>query len=407
MASAFSKVYEEWLQENSPTKAPSKNNVKSEDRSGNDPDGLSDLIDSDDTTTDAEDSSAENSSEESEASSTQKQWLGKAAGHASDTAPFLIDDEEEEDYFEDNCRFEEPPVLEPVSKPMNCKHGFLAALNSPQRQQKGKVTHSVKNYSRESKSQSRSPEKKKCKLKKTDSGNLFDKMTNMVFGLDDVPPALVPSSPTPQCSSPAADKLSNIKNPSCSPDFRAMEADSTSELSVKPPLVNNNSMAGDMVVECDSTCMLGGSPPVVSPASMSVSESEARDQGEGVADTEAGSPAEQARGTNFTGERVSDCFAQEDQRFQSKISTLSTLGLYPEMNKSHTKVSSQSVASTSHADHSSIEPALDGPPILCRISASTTCLQKQAKKRSYASTCLSDGKSSVVTSPYFRDHDHA
>uniref|UniRef100_A0A2C9KX64 Uncharacterized protein n=1 Tax=Biomphalaria glabrata TaxID=6526 RepID=A0A2C9KX64_BIOGL len=206
------------------------------------------------------------------------------------SAPILVDDEEDEEFYKD---FDEPPVLKPVSKQTG--QNKTPPISSPRLTQE-----SIFSYSRTKRSYSRqrSLEDKDLKTysgKKSfrhtlsddyekrhekngkESGNIFDKFSSEKY---DSPPPLLPG---PECE-PLPEECH-------SPDFRAMEADSTSEPTCDKEVHTSRQSSQvkslEASLECDSTCMLGTSPAIVSPASLSCGESEEMKDMSGADETEA------------------------------------------------------------------------------------------------------------------------
>ena len=211
--------------------------------------------------------------------------------HFPSTAPFLVDDDEDQEsgeYFKNLGTG--PPVLEPVSHHPHAQNVFDAVDKDIKEHSKFTTKHSsfsnktyttldkpVKTYSAYGNTH-KSPQKKKRfesdskEEMKTTSGNIFDKFSPEV-GLytNDSPPPLIPSpmaiSEDPEFPLQSEPGKYAVK----SPDFCAMEADSTSELQSfhKGQERLEKGGNGELSLECDSTCMLGGSPSIVSPASNS------------------------------------------------------------------------------------------------------------------------------------------
>ncbi|KAK3803942.1 hypothetical protein RRG08_059805 [Elysia crispata] len=222
--------------------------------------------------------------------------------------PFLVDDDEEQEtgeYFKNLGTG--PPVLEPVLHHPHdrnlfdavdkdtSKHSDFTAKQSSASDKKLKgLEKTFKTYSAYGNTL-KSPLKKKnlenesqSEIKST-SGNIFDKLFSPALELhiDDSPPPLIPSLKAmaeDQQLSPQGG--AGGKYAMKSPDFCAMEADSTSELqsSSKGQEHSEKKGNGELSLECDSTCMLGGSPYIVSPASNSTcgDMEEARDCGDGL-----------------------------------------------------------------------------------------------------------------------------
>ena len=368
MSAGFSKVYEQWLKE-------SQNGIVIADdqRSNEDPNGLSELMDSD--------SSID---EEEEQSAYHKSSLPKDSRRPSVTDPGLVDDSsEDETILVENCGFDEPPILEPVSR-----MGQLQKQNlNEQMIKKGETTsfvneNNVKIHSVKSKST------KICKnpinfksLKHSD--NLFDKFNNASFCQSpDNPPPLIPSpdAPSLHSESPEREKSHDIKTQNYSPDYCAMEADSTSEVlgdfasasKIKPSSVE------DMV--CDSTCMLGGSPMVVSPSNCN-NELE-------VKETDEARTSEQAQATISNGEPIQKQYSgvcQHKPKTNSKIiNKLSILEMFSEKNP-------QNVDDFSERPEGSLElnpsvsshhpsTVIDEPPILSAMHLPLN-LRKVQKRR--------------------------
>ncbi|KAH9515235.1 hypothetical protein Btru_013965 [Bulinus truncatus] len=241
------------------------------------------------------DSIGEDSSQSSFAEFSKDQTVTVAPFHLS--APILIDDDDVDEEMLSYSHFEdEPPILEPVPK--------LLAGNRTPSAHSPKLTHkeSLRSYSRTKHSYSRqrslqesdmktysgrnsfhhtlSDDYEKRRIKNInaknskESGNIFDKFLSESY---DSPPPLIPSPEALklQCDS----QVRECKHPGHSPDFCAMEADSTSEItcgkethSILRSCQTKNS--ADVLIECDSTCMFGASPAFVSPASVSCGDSE-------------------------------------------------------------------------------------------------------------------------------------
>ncbi|XP_005104924.1 uncharacterized protein LOC101862292 [Aplysia californica] len=321
MTGGFSKVYEQWLKNSNHDDDDANDGDMDEETPYEDPEGIADLMDSD-TTEDEDGGSLMNRSPFYE-----RQWTDKSAELISDSAPILLDDDDEIFPSEKQQFEEEPPILEPVSAPTHdskssqSQHSLVSPPRSVVRNYsresmvRSSEKKTMKTYSRKSRVEENAQSLNDCLKKSKESGNIFDKFSPFPAGVEDVPPPLIPSpealrlhseSPT-GVDQPAT--TSDREHPGCSPDFCAMEADSTSEISgdsvTSCNVRNKNPVAGDVVVECDSTCMLGGSPAIVSPSSVLNGESEVRDQGGGSGvEADAGSPAEQARGTTFVTELV-------------------------------------------------------------------------------------------------------
>ncbi|GFR83088.1 hypothetical protein ElyMa_002380700 [Elysia marginata] len=241
-----------------------------------------------------------------------EKWLGKSASennssatsrkefesvshdrlHSSNSAPFLVDDDDEEqetaEYFKNLGTG--PPVLEPVSHHPHARNVFDAVDQDASRHSNFTVKHSsvsqrkIKPLEKPFKTYSaygnthKSPVKKKrfesesYSETKSNSENIFDKFSpSSRLYVNDSPPPLIPSTKAmaeDPCLSPQGEPEKYVVK---SPDFCAMEADSTSELpsSAKGLRHSDKNQNGEISLECDSTCMLGGSPQIVSPASNS------------------------------------------------------------------------------------------------------------------------------------------
>ncbi|XP_059156110.1 uncharacterized protein LOC131941118 [Physella acuta] len=226
-------------------------------------------------------------------------------------APILVDDDDLSD--NDNQFEDEPPILEPVQK--------QPASRRISKTGDGKHSGPMRNYSRNNQTYSRqrslqehqslAKSDSKEKLKPTlsddyekrqrkssvkskeskESGNIFDKFMSEQY---DSPPPLIPSPEALRLTSEV--QVSETKNQG-SPDFCAMEADSTSEI-ISDSCVSHSQPKnyGDLL-ECDSTCMLGASPVTVSPASVSNIEcEEVRDSGGGICNDGSVDTAKMATG---------------------------------------------------------------------------------------------------------------
>lgn len=213
----------------------------------------------------------------------------------NDQAPILVDDDDDEDEFLSRRQHfeDEPPVLEPALKQQqDCKSSGLGISHlSPQNYMRSynrnnhrlfrksaqyECSKSIKTYSSKDRGKHLSCEKyDDLSMKNTlKSKSIFDKLSSDSY--EDFPPPLIPSPDL--C--PGSPKL-ELKHPGHSPDFCAMEADSTSEINgdkthglLQTRRLSKNSAHGEVVIECDSTCMLAVSPIIVSPASLSSGEIE-------------------------------------------------------------------------------------------------------------------------------------
>ncbi|RUS90558.1 hypothetical protein EGW08_001646 [Elysia chlorotica] len=257
-----------------------------------------------------------------------EKWLGNSSGekissvararqlestshdrlHPPNSAPFLVDDDEEQEtgeYFKNLCTG--PPVLEPVThhppdrnlfdavEKDTVKHPEFTAKQSSASDKSFKVLEKpFKTYSAYGNTHKSPPKKKVLQHEsqmglKSSGGNIFDKLFSPASGLyiEDSPPPLIPS---PKAMAEEQQLLpqgeTGGKYAMKSPDFCAMEADSTSELqsSSKDQDCSDKKGNGELSLECDSTCMLGGSPFIVSPASNSTcgDMEEARDSSDRV-----------------------------------------------------------------------------------------------------------------------------
>ncbi|GFO10712.1 hypothetical protein PoB_003721700 [Plakobranchus ocellatus] len=207
-------------------------------------------------------------------------WL-KGQNGSSSNAPFLVDDDEDEEHRHgDYSKNHEtgPPVLKPESyHPPNVSDVASGESSkqftfSPSQPGISYQTHRslekpVKTYSAYGNTHKRKKQEAESQVSmNSNSGNIFDKFNQYH---EDKPPSLILSPEAEDQQEPPQPKKYAVK----SPDFCAMEADSTSELQRFHKGQENLDKVGssEISLECDSTCMLGGSPSIVSPASNSTS----------------------------------------------------------------------------------------------------------------------------------------
>lgn len=225
-------------------------------------------------------------------------------GTINDQVPILVDDDNlspvETQKYKD-----EPPVLEPISKQsQHCqfsavKHSQLSPETCIRNYSRNSQVHCktqqdqnkcVKTYSSKASmehiSSAACDGSNQCqsKLGKR-SDSICEQVTSESCG--ELLPPLIPSPAAVDHQSDLPGSMA--KYPNQSPDFCAMEADSTSEITggkasgvLRTRRLSKTSVHGEVLIECDSTCMLAVSPLIVSPASVSNGEmDEARDSGEG------------------------------------------------------------------------------------------------------------------------------
>ncbi|CAG5131795.1 unnamed protein product [Candidula unifasciata] len=224
-------------------------------------------------------------------------------GPLNDQAPILVDDDDEIFPSKKQHYEEEPPVLEPVPRLANnytisstriSHQNPITSIRSYSKSQQkyskealttkrnhvGKYIHKSKTTHPSSDTDDVSNHRHELTSVDSNSDNIFEKFISQEYTL---PPSLIQSSDILQ--SCLESSSATVKHPSHSPDFCAMEADSTSEINgdkigciFEYRRLSKSSVHGDISVECDSTCMLAASPIIVSPASVSNGEiEEARD----------------------------------------------------------------------------------------------------------------------------------
>lgn len=228
----------------------------------------------------------------------------------NNTAPILSDEDigngrfgEEDLSCKESQYNEEPPILEPVPVTTDHKQHYKQCnnnelppgLSSAEKYKSAKICKRKVSQNDSKTKLSNDPnadvmfsnyERKECdhdmKCSKS-SGNIFDKfnaISEKCDPCDDMPPPLIPSpAAMPQDSPNTTDDSETVsqKFSNASPDFRAMEADSTSEIAKCTvtenrqercsKIVPKSHSSGDVSIECDSTCMLGVSPNPNAPSS--------------------------------------------------------------------------------------------------------------------------------------------
>ncbi|BFZ16625.1 hypothetical protein BsWGS_19664 [Bradybaena similaris] len=290
MSDTFAEEFEKWLENNPDARNADETDEEEVNYNDNDSEYTRNSANNDEFESDSEKWEKHDSERHSELVSRS----------LNDQAPILVDDDDDELFHSKKQHYEEePPILEPVPRPLNNYN--ISSTRIPHQNRITCIRSYSKNqqkYSQESltKKQKHLKYGNKQKMNHRSShaddesnhrneftsadnrnDNIFDKFISQTFS-----PSFVQSSEVLQSCSESSVMATH---PSHSPDFCAMEADSTSEINgdnvgsvIQYRRLSKSTVHGDISVECDSTCMLAASPIIVSPASVSNGETEeARD----------------------------------------------------------------------------------------------------------------------------------
>lgn len=308
----------------------------------------------------------------------------------NDQAPILVDDDDDELFHSKKQHYEEePPILEPVPRLLNNYNissriphqNHITCIRSYSKNQQKHVKYGNKKKMNHRSSHTDDESNHRNELTSVDNrnDNIFDKFISQVQ-----------SSEVLQTCSESSSVMAT--HPSHSPDFCAMEADSTSEINgdnvgsvIQYRRLSKSTVHGDISVECDSTCMLAASPIIVSPASVSNGEmEEARDSSR---DENNGGELE---GTDIKSKKC-DSVVEGETKYKGKFTV---------MQNAAQKNNYETIKCTSKANSSDKDVELAAAEELTshqdsHIYAASTCSQGSPKSsvtiKIDASCCVTDG----------------